>query len=111
MSDCLFCKIASGEIPSNQLFSDDHVVAFHDIAPEAPHHFLVIPRKHFSDAADLSSDPELSAHLFAVATRLAEQEIEGGYRLVFNTGANGGQTVFHAHMHVLGGRGLQWPPG
>ncbi|MEY4348277.1 MAG: hypothetical protein RIS43_696 [Actinomycetota bacterium] len=111
MSDCLFCKIAAGEIPSKQLHSDDHVVAFYDIAPEAPHHFLVIPRNHFTDVAELAADAELSAHLLAVATSLAEQEIEGGYRLVFNTGANGGQTVFHAHLHVLGGRSLQWPPG
>ena len=111
MSDCLFCKIAAGDIPSKQLFSDEHVVAFHDIAPEAPHHFLVIPRKHYANAAELAADSELSAHLLAVATRLAEAEIADGYRLVFNTGLDGGQTVFHAHLHVLGGRSLQWPPG
>ena len=111
MRECLFCKIASGEIPSNQLYSDDKVVAFHDINPEAPQHFLVIPRKHFDNVAELSSDAEISAHLLAVATQLAQQEISDGYRLVFNTGTNGGQTVFHVHAHVLGGRGLQWPPG
>ena len=111
MSDCLFCKIAAGEIPSNQLYTDDKVVAFHDINPEAPNHFLVIPREHFANVADLANDAALSAHLLSVATTLAEREISDGYRLVFNTGANGGQTVFHVHVHVLGGRGLQWPPG
>ncbi len=106
MSDCLFCKIVAGEIPSTKLLETDRAYAFRDIAPHAPTHVLVVPRDHHPDVAALvAADPELLAHVFAVAVQVAEQEgLTGGYRLLANTGADSGQTVFHAHVHVLGGK-------
>jgi histidine triad (HIT) family protein len=114
MSDCLFCAIGSGDIPADVVFSDDAVVAFRDIAPQAPVHVLVIPRVHHASAADVAvADPALAAALLQVATTIAEQEglAEGGYRIVTNTGEAAGQSVPHVHFHVLGGRALAWPPG
>lgn len=114
MADCLFCKIVTGEVPANVVRETDGVVAFRDINPQAPTHVLVIPRAHHSDLADLTRrDPALLAEVLDTAVSVAEDEdvVESGYRVVFNTGAGAGQTVFHVHAHVLGGRGLGWPPG
>ena len=112
--DCLFCRIVAGEIPADVVRDGERTLAFRDISPQAPVHVLVIPKDHHPDAASLvRADPELTAALVADATAVAEGEglVEGGYRLVMNTGAGAGQTVFHAHVHVLGGRPLTWPPG
>ncbi len=113
-SDCLFCRIASGEIPADIVRSDDDVVSFRDISPQAPTHILIIPRKHISSVTDLSEeDSEVMGRLFLMARDLAEEEglTEGGYRMVVNAGADAGQTVFHIHLHLLGGRRMGWPPG
>ena len=114
MADCLFCRIASGGIPATIVHQDELVVAFRDIAPRAPVHLLVIPRRHLASVRDLTdADGELLARLFTVAARLAREEgvAETGYRLVANTGPQAGQTVHHLHWHLLGGRELTWPPG
>jgi len=113
MPDCLFCSIAAGDIPADVVLSTDQVLAFRDIDPKAPTHVLVIPKDHHANAGDLAqSDPELAGAVLAAARQVAEAEgIADGYRLVFNTGADAGQTVFHVHAHVLGGRDLGWPPG
>ncbi|QXJ25071.1 histidine triad nucleotide-binding protein [Actinomadura graeca] len=114
MTDCLFCKIVSGDVPAEIVREGARVIAFRDINPQAPTHVLVIPREHHPTAAGLAAaDPGLLGELVGEAHRVAEDEgIAGtGYRLVFNTGAQAGQTVFHVHAHVLGGRGLNWPPG
>ncbi|MGW4162730.1 histidine triad nucleotide-binding protein [Streptomyces sp. NPDC004788] len=113
-SDCLFCKIAAGEVPATIVRETETTVAFRDINPQAPTHVLVIPRRHYPDAASLAAaEPMVAADVLREAGEVAEQEkIDGsGFRIVFNTGAGAGQTVFHAHAHVLGGRGLNWPPG
>ena len=107
--DCIFCKIANGEIKSNILYQDDKAVAFPDINPKAPTHILVIPRKHIASVADLSeADEALMGHLFTIANRLAKQQgiSTDGYRLVVNCGPHGGQMVAHLHLHILGGRQL-----
>lgn len=112
--DCLFCKIVSGEIPATIVRETDTTVAFRDINPQAPAHVLVIPRAHYPDAASLAAaEPQTVADVLCEAGHVAADEKvdRTGYRVVFNTGAGAGQTVFHAHAHVLGGRGLQWPPG
>lgn len=111
--DCLFCKIVAGEIPARKLYEDDQVIAFHDIGPQAPVHFLVIPKKHISTLNDLSeADKPLAGHILLTAQRLAkEQGCEEGFRVVMNCNELGGQTVYHIHMHVLGQRQLTWPPG
>ena len=112
--DCLFCKIAAGEIPAQVVYTDEHALAFRDINPQAPTHVLVIPRRHVASLADASdADEPLLGRLFLTAARVAAQEglTEGGYRTVVNTGAGAGQSVFHIHLHVLGGRPLSWPPG
>jgi histidine triad (HIT) family protein len=114
MSDCLFCRIVAGEIPGDVVAQTDRALAFRDINPQAPTHVLVIPKQHFANAADLSrSDAELLAELFQLAAQVAEQEgvADAGYRLVTNTGDAAGQTVHHLHVHVIGGRPLEWPPG
>lgn len=111
---CLFCKILAGEIPSTTLFEDEHVVAFRDIRPQAPTHCLVIPRKHIATINDLETeDTWLVGHMIQTAKALAEKEglSDEGYRLVFNVNSNGGQEVYHIHLHVLGGRQMHWPPG
>ncbi|MGW6461063.1 histidine triad nucleotide-binding protein [Streptomyces sp. NPDC055078] len=113
-TDCLFCKIVSGDVPATVVRETETVVAFRDINPQAPTHVLVIPRAHYPDAASLAAAaPQLAADVLRVAGEVAEQEktAEPGYRIVFNTGSGAGQTVFHAHAHLLGGRGLEWPPG
>jgi histidine triad (HIT) family protein len=112
-ADCLFCKIAAGEIPAKPVFRDDTVIAIEDINPQAPTHLLVIPIEHHENIGVLSdaSDAALIAKLFEVATKLGRERGRDGYRLVMNTGPDGGQTVDHLHVHVLAGRQMTWPPG
>ncbi|NLD14907.1 MAG: histidine triad nucleotide-binding protein [Gammaproteobacteria bacterium] len=111
--DCLFCKIAAGEIPAKKIYEDDQVVAFHDISPQAPVHFLVIPKKHIRTLNDLTEDDRpLAGHILFTAQRLAhELGCEEGFRAAMNCNELGGQTVYHIHLHVLGQRQLAWPPG
>ncbi|MEU6369060.1 HIT domain-containing protein [Streptomyces sp. NPDC046931] len=110
--DCLFCKIAAGHIPATIVRETDTTVAFQDINPQAPTHILVIPRLHHRDAASLAAAaPSVAADVLREAGEVAVREKLESYRIVFNTGSGAGQTVWHAHAHVLGGRGLQWPPG
>jgi histidine triad (HIT) family protein len=110
--DCLFCRIVAGEIPATVVRETEQTLAFRDIEPQAPVHVLVIPRDHHSDIGQLvASDSELAAALAAAATEVAAAEGLTDYRIVFNTGASAGQSVFHVHAHVLGGRPLSWPPG
>jgi histidine triad (HIT) family protein len=114
MHDCVFCKIVSGEIPSRKIFEDDEMLAFHDIAPKAPVHFLVIPKKHIPNLMELgTADAALVGRMVFVAQNLARELgcFEKGARFVFNCKSDGGQTVNHVHLHVLGGRALSWPPG
>ena len=114
VADCLFCKIVAGDIPAERVAESDRTIAFRDINPQAPTHVLVIPKDHHPDLAALaSSDAGLLAEVALQAHRVAQAEGlgDGGYRVVFNTGPEAGQTVFHAHAHVLGGRPLSWPPG
>jgi len=114
MVDCLFCKIISGEVPATIVREGPGTVSFRDINPQAPTHVLVVPRAHHDDVgALLQADPGLLTELVREAQAVADEEgvAERGWRLVFNTGREGGQTVFHVHAHVLGGRGLGWPPG
>jgi histidine triad (HIT) family protein len=113
-TDCLFCKIVAGEIPSTVVHETDLTLAFRDINPQAPTHVVVIPKAHHTDAASLGeADPALAGSLLAAAGAVAQAEgiAESGYRLVFNKGRGAGQTVFHVHCHVLGGRRMTWPPG
>jgi len=110
--DCLFCRIVAGEIPADVVAETDDAVAFRDVNPQAPVHVLVVPRQHVADAAELADqDPATVAELVGLARRVAVDAGHDSYRLVFNTGADAGQTVFHAHLHVLAGRSLTWPPG
>ncbi|MFQ5703714.1 MAG: histidine triad nucleotide-binding protein [Gemmatimonadales bacterium] len=110
--DCLFCKIAAGEIPAQVVAEDDHYVAFADINPQAPTHVLAIPREHVRSLNE-AEDVGALGGLLLFARRVAKNEglLERGYRVILNTNADGGQTVFHLHAHVLGGRAMQWPPG
>jgi histidine triad (HIT) family protein len=112
--DCLFCKIVKGDIPSKEVYCDDDVYAFHDINPAAPSHVLVIPKKHLTDVtAATSEDEALMGKLLLRANDIAKKLnlAENGFRYVMNTGVDGGQTVYHLHLHILGGRALTWPPG
>ncbi|HET7830900.1 MAG TPA: histidine triad nucleotide-binding protein [Candidatus Limnocylindrales bacterium] len=111
--DCLFCRIVSGEIPATRLHEDDLAIAIRDINPQAPTHVLVLPRRHVASAAEVGDeDGELLGRLFTVAATLAEREgLGNGWRLVTNVGADGGQSVDHLHLHLLGGRAMGWPPG
>ncbi len=114
MSDCLFCKIASGDIPSTKVYEDELVYAFRDIDPQAPTHVLVIPKKHVKSVMDISSeDKELISRIFEVIQIVAKQEgiDESGFRVVSNIGKDGLQSVEHLHFHVIGGKTMQWPPG
>ncbi len=113
LEDCLFCKIASGDMPARIVAESDRWLAFRDIDPKAPVHVLIIPREHFESLDELEEGHRsLAGELLLAAQRVAESEgIGGGYRLVANTGADAGQTVFHLHLHVLGGRAMRWPPG
>jgi histidine triad (HIT) family protein len=111
--DCIFCKIAAGEIPAKKIFEDERAIAFHDLHAQAPTHFLVVPKQHIESlAAAAPADEAMLGHLAAIAARIAaQQNLSGGYRVVVNTGDDGGQTVPHLHLHVLGGRHMKWPPG
>ncbi len=111
--DCIFCKIASGEIPSKKVYEDDRVCAFCDLDPQAPVHVLIIPKKHISSIMELDEEnADVVSHVFLVAKRLAgELGLEKGFRIVSNCGEDGGQSVLHLHFHLLGGRSMKWPPG
>lgn len=114
MSDCIFCKIAGKAIPSKMVYEDDHVFAFDDVNPQAPIHSLVIPKKHVASVQVLDEqDQALMGRLLFACTKVAQLKglADPGYRLVVNTGRDGGQTVFHLHFHVMGGRHMAWPPG
>ena len=112
MSDCLFCKIAAGEIPSRKLYEDELCYAFYDIDPQAPTHFLVIPKEHIPSVAGVSAEnASLAGHILAVISRLAGELSLESFRVVSNTGAQAGQSVCHLHFHVLAGRDMSWPPG
>jgi histidine triad (HIT) family protein len=111
--DCLFCKIVAGEIPADVIHETPTSIAFRDLEPQAPTHVLVVPRSHFANAAALAHDePEMAADLLRAAGDIAAKEgLDNGYRTVFNTGPDAHQTVFHVHLHLLGGRAMGWPPG
>ena len=114
MGDCIFCKIITGEIPSKKIYEDDKVLAFYDISPEAPVHFLVVPKEHIVSANEIDEENcSIVSHIFLVINKIVrELNIdESGYRVVNNCGVDGGQTVNHIHFHVLGARELKWPPG
>ena len=113
MTDCLFCKILTGEIPAKKVYEDEHTFAFEDISPKAPTHVLVIPKKHLAGLKEAQgADAELIGRCHLTAAKIArERGIEDGYRTVLNVGPNSGQSVFHLHVHLLGGRILTWPPG
>lgn len=114
MSDCIFCKIVAGDIPSTKVHEDDQVLAFRDLHPQAPTHILIIPKRHIATLNDLQEgDEALVGRIFLVAKQLAAQEglAEAGYRTVFNCNRAGGQEVYHIHLHLLGGRQMTWPPG
>ena len=112
MSDCLFCKIANGEIPSNKVYEDAVCLAFRDIDPQAPTHFLVIPKAHIASCAQVNEDnAALVGHMFPVIAKVAKEQGLDSYRVVSNCGEQAGQSVPHLHFHVLGGRDMTWPPG
>ncbi len=118
-SDCIFCKIIKGEVPSKKVYEDELTYAFHDINPVAPVHILIVPKKHILGIQEMESeDRELVGHMFYVAKEIADslnlnpdESLKGGYRLVFNVGRDAGQSVFHLHLHLIGGRSMSWPPG
>jgi len=113
-NNCIFCRIIAGEIPSKKAYEDELVFAFHDINPQAPTHVLIVPKKHIASLNEASKDDQaLLGHLTLVASKLADQlgVVDGGYRTVINTGAGAGQSVWHIHVHLLGGRVMGWPPG
>lgn len=111
--DCLFCRIVAGDLPATIVHETDRVLAFRDISPQAPVHVVVIPKAHHADVSALAAaDQDLAGELLAAAADVARLErLEHGFRMVLNTGADGGQTVFHVHVHLLGGRTFTWPPG
>lgn len=113
-TNCLFCKIIQGEIPANLIYEDNQVVAFRDINPQAPQHLLIVPRKHIATTLDIGAeDVELIGHIYRVAAKISADLgiADDGFRIVNNCGEAGGQTVWHLHFHLLGGRNLTWPPG
>ena len=111
MSDCIFCKIIKGEIPSDKLYEDDEILVFRDINPQAPTHFLLVPKKHIAMPRDIGRvDEAVMGKLFRIAAEIAEKEgVADNYRVVLNNGAKSGQEVFHIHMHILGGKEKPWP--
>jgi histidine triad (HIT) family protein len=111
MPDCLFCGIVAGDVPATTVYEDASALAFVDLNPQAPTHVLVIPKRHFTDIADLARDPEAAAGLLGAIHGYVEQEQLPDFRTVFNTGTEVGQSVFHVHAHVLAGRPMGWPPG
>ena len=113
MPECIFCKIVAGEIPATTVYQDDQVIAFEDLNPHAPTHVLIIPRKHVASLTEATPEDEgVIGHLNLIAAKIAGmRNITSGYRTVFNNGPGAGQSVFHLHLHLLGGRSLSWPPG
>jgi len=119
MGDCIFCRIVSGDVPAEKVYEDGEVLAFRDINPVAPVHILIVPKKHITGIQSLQQEDEcLVGHMFYVARIIAEEQgiapaedLSRGYRLVFNVGKDAGQTVFHLHLHLIGGRPMSWPPG
>jgi histidine triad (HIT) family protein len=113
MKDCLFCRIVSGEIPAMKVYEDEHTFAFEDINPQAPTHVLIVPKRHIRGLKEASSeDADAIGRCHLTAAHIArERSIEDGYRTVLNVGERAGQSVFHLHVHLIGGRNLQWPPG
>ena len=113
MNKCLFCGIVDRTVPSNIIYEDDEALVFDDVNPQAPVHVLVIPKRHVGSVDEAGQDAVLLGHLLQTCAMVARQKgiARSGYRLVANTGTDGGQTVFHLHLHVLGGRSLKWPPG
>lgn len=114
MSDCLFCKIVKGDIPSDKVYEDENILAFNDISPKAPTHILVIPKKHYAHVHEVPEDKEiLMGQLMTAVANIVQDKnlISGGYRLVINSGPDAGQEVPHLHVHILSGRSMQWPPG
>ena len=113
MDDCLFCKIVEGKIPSKKVYEDEHTFAFEDIDPKAPTHVLVVPKKHLAGLKEATTaDAEIIGRCHLTAAKIAaERKIEDGYRTVLNVGPRSGQSVFHLHVHLVGGRDLRWPPG
>jgi histidine triad (HIT) family protein len=114
MADCLFCKVVAGQVPATLVFQNDRVVAFKDITPRAPTHVLIVPRRHIATLNELSpEDDALVGEMMRAAAAIAKEQglSERGYRTVFNCNAEAGQTVFHIHLHLLGGRPMTWPPG
>jgi histidine triad (HIT) family protein len=114
MNDCLFCKIAAGEIPSTKVYEDEYVFAFLDIDPQAPKHIIIIPKTHIVSANEITEDNSgVIAKIFETAAKIAKEQgvADSGYRIVNNCGEDGGQTVGHIHFHLLAGRNLSWPPG
>jgi histidine triad (HIT) family protein len=114
MADCLFCKIIAGEIPATIVYRDDRILAFNDVNPQAPMHVLIVPKRHIATLSDLTpADDQLVGELARRAAAIAAERgiSTGGYRTVFNTNRDAGQTVFHIHLHLLGGRAMHWPPG
>lgn len=112
MTECLFCRVLKKEIPSKPVYEDESVYAFHDINPKAPTHVLIIPKKHFDGVAELApEDEKLAGRLIIRANEIADSLGLKSYRLVFNSGPEAGQSVFHLHLHLLGGRRMNWPPG
>lgn len=114
MESCIFCKIASGEIPCRKVYEDESVLAFYDLEPQAPVHILLIPKQHIVSVADLTEEnKDVAAHILVIAAKLASHLgiAESGYRIATNVGKDGGQTVQHLHFHLLGGRSMSWPPG
>lgn len=111
MTDCIFCKIIAGEIPSKKIYEDDDVLAFWDISPQAPVHFLIIPKKHIPRPVDITDeDEQLTGKLLRIGGQIAKENgVEDGYRVIFNNGVKAGQVVFHLHMHILGGKEKPWP--
>ncbi len=113
MSECLFCQVIAGKVPSKKVYEDDKVLAFEDIRPQAPTHVLIVPKRHIRGLAEAeAADAEIIGYSHLVAAKLArERGIEDGYRTVYNVGPQSGQSVFHLHLHLIGGRVMRWPPG
>ena len=114
MTDCLFCGIINGKIPSELIYDDKEIIAFKDINPQSPKHILIVPRRHINSLSEMEEvDKDLAGRLLLTARKIAQDQgiSNEGYRVVVNNGQNGGQTVFHLHLHLLGGRPLSWPPG
>ncbi len=110
MNDCIFCRIISGEIPSKFLFEDEKVVAFRDADPQGPFHILIIPKTHYTTIKEIE-DESLIGHLFTIGNKIAEENKIDDFRYIINTGEEAGQSVFHVHLHLIGGRSMAWPPG